>query len=94
MLTEQTVLVPVKDVTYESLGPEEDTVVLSFDSGQLYTCNETAAEILAGVDGQRNLGQIIETMEQQYDVSPGRLRVDVLRLSQELVQEGLVRIAE
>ncbi len=94
MLTEQTVLVPVKDVTYQSLGPEEDTVILSFDSGQLYTCNETAADILAAVDGQRDLGLIIEIMEQQYDVSPERIRVDVLRLSQELVQEGLVRIAE
>ena len=94
MLTEQTILAPVKDVTYESLGPEEDTVILSLDSGQLYTCNETAAEILAAVDGQRNLGQIIEILEQHYDVSPERLRADVLQVSQQLVQEGLVRIAE
>ena len=31
MLSEQTILRPAEDVTYQSLGEEQDTVILSLD---------------------------------------------------------------
>jgi hypothetical protein len=41
------------DVTFQSLGPGEETVVLSLNSGYLYTGNETTEAFLRKLDGRR-----------------------------------------
>lgn len=48
------------DVTFQSLGPGEETVVLSLNSGYLYTCNDTAAAFLRSLDGRRRLATVID----------------------------------
>lgn len=69
---------------------DQDTVVLSLASGYLYTCNQTTASLLAAVDGQRTFGQIVDLLEQQFDVSRERLHADLLEIADRLIREKLV----
>jgi len=90
MLSEQTILRPAEDVTYQSLGAGQDTVILSLDSGQLYTCNQTAAEFLSAADGSRSFGQIVDLLTGQFEVSRAQLRGDLESLAEELIREHLL----
>lgn len=94
MFTEQTRLRMAEDVSHQSLGPDQETVILSLGSGYLYTCNETTAEFLSAVDGRRTLGEVVDCLLQKYDVARERLAADVLAMAEKLVEEGLLVVAE
>jgi pyrroloquinoline quinone biosynthesis protein D len=79
-----------EDVTYQSLGEGEDTVILSLGSGELYTCNETTTAFLAEVDGSRTLAQIIAVLAEQYEAPEEQLRADFSALADELADEGII----
>ena len=70
--------------------PGQDTVVLSLDTGQLYTCNETAAALLSAVDGERTFGEIVDLLAGEFEVSREQLRGDLDRLVDELIREHLL----
>ena len=94
MLTEQSLLRLASDVSHQSLGPEEDTVVLAFRTGTLYTCNQTAAEFLSAVDGRKTLAQIVDQLHESYDAPRQKLRQDLLALAGRMVEEKLLVVAE
>jgi pyrroloquinoline quinone biosynthesis protein D len=79
-----------RDVTYQSLGEDEDTVVLALESGQLYTCNDTAQAFLDAVDGERTFEDIILELLDQFEVAPDRLRSDMVSLAEDLMREKLI----
>jgi len=78
------------DVTFQSLGPGEETVVLSLNSGYLYTCNETAAAFLRGLDGQQPLATVIDRLRDEFEVSPEVLSRDMTELAVKLLEEELI----
>ncbi len=90
MINEHPILRPAEDVSYQSLGQGQDTVILSLDSGQLYTCNQTAAEFLSALDGSRSFGQILDLLTQQFEVSRAQLSADLQSLAHELIRERLL----
>lgn len=93
-LGEQTRLALCQDVAFQSLGAQQDTVVLSLGSGYLYTCSATTAALLEAVDGRRSLGQIVQLLSGRYDVSTDKLLQDVLAMAGRLLDEHLVRVVE
>lgn len=78
------------DVSYESLGEGEETVILSFSTGYLYTCNETAAAFLDALDGQRTVDEVVDLLEAQFDAPRERIQADAVELANELISENLV----
>jgi pyrroloquinoline quinone biosynthesis protein D len=78
------------DVTFQSLGPDSDTVVFSLNSGYLYTCNETSAAFLQALDGRRTLAEVIQNLLDQYEVSPEVLTRDMTALAGKLLEEKLL----
>jgi hypothetical protein len=94
MITDQTRLRMASDVTHQSLGVDQDTVVLSLSSGYLYTCNATAAAFLTRLDGQKTFAQVTDLLEQEFDVPRSKLRADLLALAENLLREKLVLVAE
>jgi hypothetical protein len=78
------------DVSFQSLGPGEETVVLSLNSGYLYTCNETAAAFLRGLDGRRSLAAVIGELLDEFQVSPEVLNRDMTALAATLLEEKLL----
>ena len=91
-LTVQSRLKLAEDVTHQSLGPGQDTVILSLASGYLYTCNRTTAEFLLAVDGRRTLAEVIACLEERFDVAPEKLGRDMLALAEKLLAEQLVQV--
>jgi hypothetical protein len=94
MLTDQSLLRLASDVSHQSLGPDEDTVILAFRSGTLYTCNQTAAEFLSAVDGGKTFAQIVDELHATYDTPRDKLRQDLLALADRMAQEGLLVVTE
>ena len=90
MLTEKTVLRRAQDVTFQSLGENQDTVILSLDTGQLYTCNHTAEDFLAAVDGNRSFVDIIELLARQFDAPRRQIEDDINALAEQMIKEGLI----
>lgn len=82
-----------EDVTYQSLGPDEDTVILCLRTGQLHTCNETTRAFLDVLDRPRAFKEIFDRLYEQYEVAPEKLKADMERLLEDLIREGIV-IAE
>ena len=86
----QTRLRLAEDASFQSLGEGNDTVILSFGSGYLYTCNDTAAAFLRAMDGRRSLDEITDLMEAEFDAPREQMEADFAALAQELVREKLV----
>lgn len=85
----QTRLRLAEDVSYQSLGEGNDTVMLSFASGYLYTCNEAAAAFVRALDGKRSVDEIVDLMEREFDAPRERMDADFAALADELVREKL-----
>jgi pyrroloquinoline quinone biosynthesis protein D len=90
MMDEQRVLRRAEDVTYQSLGPGEDTVILCLRTGQLHTCNETTRAFLDVLDQPRGFHDVFDRLYEQYEVPPEKLKADMMRLLEKLIQEGIV----
>lgn len=92
MLTDQTVLRLAEDARFQSLGPGQQTVIVSLTSGYLYTCNDTTHSFLKALDGQKTLRQVIAAMADEYDVGRDKLRTDMMALAEKLLREKLVAV--
>lgn len=78
------------DVAFQSMGPGQETVVLSLSSGYLFTCNETTRSFLEAMDGERSVGELVDLLAEQYDVSREQLHSDLMGLAERLIREKLI----
>ena len=93
MLPEVAKIMLAPDVSFQSLGPGQETVLLSFKSGYLYTCNETTEAFLRKVDGRKTLGEVVDMILQEYDVPREVLLRDMAALAEKLAAEKLLTIS-
>lgn len=89
-MDEQAVLRRAEDITYQSLGPGEDTVILCLRTGQLLTCNETTRAFLDALDQPRTFQSVFDLLFEQYEVPAEKLKADMTRLLEDLIREGIV----
>ena len=94
MWTDQSRFKVAEDVKYQSMGPGEQTVVLSLNSGQLFTCNETTASFIEAMDGRRSFAEIVDALVEKYEVSRERLHADLAGMANELLAEKLIVATE
>jgi hypothetical protein len=90
MMDESVRLRRAEDITYQSLGPGEDTVILRLGTGQLHTCNETTRAFLDALDEPRAFKEVFDRLYEQYEVPPEKLRADMMRLLEDLLRAGIV----
>jgi len=86
-------LVMADGVASETLGPGQDTVVLSLRSGYLYTCNATTAAFLKALDGRRTFAEVVDLLHQQFEVPREKLQRDLTALAEKLLGEELILAA-
>lgn len=60
------------------------------DLGSIYTLNAIGGEIWNLLDGRRAVSEIVNALQQGYDVDPATLAADIRRLLGEMQQEGLI----
>mgnify|MGYP000880978284 FL=1 len=92
MVTSQTCLRLGDDVSFESMGNDQGSVILSLGSGYLYTCNDTTAAFLSELDGRRPIGAVVTALEARFAVERERLESDLLALAEELLAERIVAV--
>jgi Coenzyme PQQ synthesis protein D (PqqD) len=92
MLNEHAVISLTPAATFQALAENEGAVVLMVDSGQLYTCNDTAVALLQAVDGNRQFGEIVDQLLDEFDVARDVLLTDLTGLVEELSREGIVSV--
>jgi hypothetical protein len=80
-----------EDVTFQSLGQGLETVILSLNSGVLYSCNDTTRIFLSAINGQLSLAQIIDNLLEQFDVSKAKLTSDICSIAEKLLSEKLIK---
>jgi len=78
------------DVTFQPLGQGLETVILSLNSGLLYSCNDTTAAFLFAIDGQLSLARIIDKLLDKFDVSRAKLTSDIQSIANKLLSEKLI----
>ncbi len=83
-----------EDVTYQSMGGDEETVMLSLSSGYLYTCNETTKSFIGALDGERTFGEVVDLLTAQYDIPREQLLSDLETMLEELLREKLIVLAD
>lgn len=91
-MNEQTILKLADDVTFQSLGAEMETVILSLNSGTLYSCNQTTDAFLKALDGNRSFAATVDALLEEFDVARDALSSDLQDIAGQLVAEGLVEV--
>ena len=60
------------------------------DLGSIYTLNSVANDVWNLLDGKRRLCDVVNQLQQEYEVDPQTLALDVQNLVRDLQQEGLI----
>ena len=64
------------------------------DLDGIYTLNDVGTTIWDLIDGKVSVGQIVDTVRNEYDVPPEDLKHDLIALVSELSAQGLVIIED
>ena len=80
------------DLLEAELGDE--IVALNADTGICFGFNEVASTVWRLLEQPRTEEQIRSSLEQQYDVEPGRCREEVAELLRGMVDQGIVGIRQ
>jgi hypothetical protein len=60
------------------------------DLGSIYTLNAVGSDVWELLDGERPVHEIVNRLQQEYEVDPSTLSADIRRLLEEMQQEGLI----
>ena len=60
------------------------------DLGWIYTLNAVANDVWNLLDGNRRLCDVVNQLQQEYEVDPQTLAGDIQQLIRDLQQEGLI----
>ncbi|MEP3265972.1 MAG: PqqD family protein [Hyphomicrobiales bacterium] len=89
-ITHSTILEFEQVASMRSVG--EGAVILLADSGQLYTCNETSETILRDMSKQRSIGDMVDLLCEEFDITKETATTDVIEIAENLIEEGILRI--
>jgi hypothetical protein len=68
----------------------DETVILDLESGTYYGLDPVGARMWQLLGEGKSLGEVCEIMLEEYDVARERLEEDLLKLAEELANNGLV----
>ena len=60
------------------------------DLGSIYTLNAVANDVWNLIDGKRRVCDVVNRLQQEYEVDPQALSIDIQHLIADLQQEGLI----
>lgn len=71
---------------------DEETVIVLPERGQIKVLNGVGSRIWTLADGERTLGDIVQSICREYDVSSVRAEADVLAFVEGLIQDDVISI--
>ena len=81
-----------KDQVSSDLG--EEIAILDLKEGVYYGLDEVGARVWELIQTPITVGEIRDSLVEEYDVEPDRCEQDVLALLQRLVDQGLIEIVD
>jgi hypothetical protein len=93
VVSAETRLSVVSNVTLQSLGEDEGGVLLKLDTGEMYTVNDTAVAFVRELDGDRSVAAIARHLVTVFEVDEAVLVEDLAGIARELAAEKLVTVA-
>lgn len=90
-LCSQTIIVASRDQVSCDLG--EEAAILGMKNSAYYGLNPVGARVWWMLQRPRSIGEICEAIVSEYDVSADRCEEDLVKLLQQLLQEGLVELS-
>jgi hypothetical protein len=67
-----------------------EALVIHLSSGDYYSLDSVGTRIWENIDGTRTVGDLTELIAEEYDVDQDQVVADVLRLVEQLADEGLL----
>jgi PqqD family protein of HPr-rel-A system len=92
MISEHSTLTPADNALVQKVGDE--MVILDAQSGQYYTLNEMATEILEQFTSGSTLQAVVAYVCKEYDVSQSEAQTDIQSMLSTLLEKELVLLAE
>ncbi len=77
-----------RHASFRSMG--DSGVILMTNSGQLYSCNETAEAFFRQMVDGRTIGEIATQIGKEFEVTPGVLLEDLEELITYLISEDVL----
>ena len=87
----QRAIVPDAVITRELDG---ETILLNLDTGIYFGLDAVGTDVWRAIVAGGNLEEALGRVQSEYDVEPGVLRNDFVRLVDELLAKGLLQRAE
>jgi hypothetical protein len=81
-----------ENVLIQDLGGE--SVLLNLDSEQYFGLDDIGTDMLSMLKESSSIQTTYDRLLQKYDVEPQQLQQDLLELIEQLVEHGLVQVAE
>jgi hypothetical protein len=88
---QQRAIVPEAVITRELDG---ETILLNLDTGIYFGLDKVGTDIWRAIVAAATLDDALAQVQAEYDVEPGTLRTDFLRLVDELLAKGLLQRAD
>jgi hypothetical protein len=79
-----------KSISFQSLGPGEDGIILLIDCGDILTCNDTTSAFLRSLDGNTTFGEAVNALANEFEVEHVILRSDLEKLATSLAERGII----
>ena len=79
------------DVTFQKL--DDETVVVHLGTGKIHHTNPTGSRVWELLQEGRSLGEIIQTLESEFEAGPADLERDVTEFLEVLERENVVENA-
>ena len=80
--------VPAAGMTVKQIGTE--TIILTESGEQLHTLDQTGTYVWSEIDGKKSLGQILDGICDEYDVSRERAQADLLEFIDALEEKQII----
>lgn len=79
------------DVRYRII--DQEAVVIQQEDAKVLSLNETGTYILAALDGNRTVSDLLAAMVDEYEVEPATLETDVLAYLEQLLAAHVIEPA-
>jgi hypothetical protein len=89
-LSTASTVVALKDTLSSAVGDE--TVILHFDAGTYFGLDDVGTRVWQLLQQPRTVGELLDLIEEEYDVERERCEAAILPFLEDLVTNGLVSV--
>jgi len=93
-ISPETRLAVREDASFQPIGDEGEAVILSFESGQLFTCNKTTRALLEAVSRKGVWADVLDALAARYDAPREKIASDMAAMARRLIDGGILTIAD